>query len=487
MNAEGTTVATPGIVGAEGHGDALSTASPHPAPEPNGALRGFVAPDVPSDAVLSTCVQCGLCLPHCPTYRELYAEPSSPRGRIHLIRQVAEGRVALDSAVFREQMYQCLDCRACEAVCPSGVQYGQLVETARAQIERAVPRRGVRRLFGRLAFDGLFGSMPRFRAFASALRLYQRSGLQAVARTSGVLRLLGLAERERMLPRLDGEFLVPRGQTWSPTWGARDAEASPRDLALIPPSAGPPRTRRVALFAGCVMSTAYAEVDRATARVLTANGCEVAAPAGQGCCGALHVHAGLLDDGRALMRRNVEAFEKLDVEAVVVNAAGCGAVLKDYGHLLADDPAYAERAAALAARVRDVSEYLAEIGLRPPSTPLELAVTYQEPCHLVHAQRVKAPPRQVLQAIPGLRLVEMAESDLCCGSAGIYNLTHPELSAALRRRKVTHALATGADVIASANPGCMLQLQAGLAEAGSRVRVRHVVELLDAAYRGSSV
>jgi glycolate oxidase iron-sulfur subunit len=425
------------------------------------ATNSFTLPDVPSDSILQTCVHCGLCLPNCPTYRERYVETSSPRGRIHLIRQVADGRIAIDSAVFREQMYQCLDCRACEAVCPSGVQYGQLVETARAQIERTTRRSWSQRLLRRAVFGGLFTSMPRFRAFAALLRLYQRTGVQRLARATGLLRLIGMAERERMLPAIDHQFLVPSGQTW-----ASDGAAQ----------------RRVALFAGCIMSTAYAEIDRATARVLAANGCEVVAPPGQGCCGALHVHAGLLDDGRALMRRNVEAFEDVDAEVIVVNAAGCGAALKEYGHLLADDPMYAERAARVAAKVKDVAEYLAAIELTPPPGRLDVRVTYQEPCHLVHAQGVKAQPRQLLRAIPGVQLVEMAESDLCCGSAGIYNLTNPGLSGDLRRRKVTHALATQPEVIVTANPGCMLQLQAGLADAGSSVRVRHLVELLDEAY-----
>src|SRR5579885_3450718 len=424
--------------------------------------HGFSLPDVPSAAIINTCVHCGLCLPNCPTYHELYREPSSPRGRIQLIRNVAEGRIAVDSPVFREQMYQCLDCRACEAVCPSGVQYGQLVESARAQIERAVPRPLWQRLARRLAFQGLFGSMPRFRAFAAALRLYQRSGLQRLVRACGLVRLVGLEQSERMLPPIDREFLVPRGQTWTP--------------------AGP-LEHRVALFAGCVMSTVYAEIDRATARVLAANGCEVLVPPGQGCCGALHVHAGLLDAGRALMRRNVAAFERLEIDAIVVNAAGCGAMLKEYGHLLADDPAYAARAAAVAEKVRDVTEYLCAIGFTPPAGRLDLVVTYQEPCHLVHAQGIKSQPRQLLRAIPGLRLVEMAEADFCCGSAGIYNLTRPALAAQLRRRKVDNVLATQAAVVVSANPGCMLQLQAGLAEAGSPVQVKHLVELLDAAYQ----
>lgn len=421
----------------------------------------FVPPDVPPQAVLDNCVHCGLCLPNCPTYRELYREPSSPRGRIHLIRAVAEGRIGLDAPIFREQMYQCLDCRACEAVCPSGVQYGKLVEAARAQIERALPRPLPQRALQWAVFTGLFASPLRFRALVSLLGLYQRSGLQRLVRQAGLLRGLGLAERERMLPPIARRFLVPRGQVWHP-------RGSPRG--------------RVALFAGCVMSTAYADVTRATIRVLLANGYSVVLPAGQGCCGALHVHAGLLDGGRALMRRNVEAFATQAVDAIIVNAAGCGAVLKEYGHLLAGAPGLAERAEAVAGRVRDVSEFLVERGWTPPTGRLERTVTYQEPCHLTHAQGIKTQPRALLRSIPGLRLVEMAEADLCCGSAGVYNVTHPALSGALRRRKVANILATGAEMVASANPGCMLQLQAGLDEAGRPLPVRHLVELLDAAY-----
>jgi glycolate oxidase iron-sulfur subunit len=426
------------------------------------AKRTFTPPDVPPPAVLDNCVHCGLCLPNCPTYRELSREPSSPRGRIHLIRAVAEGRVALDAPLFREQMYQCLDCRACEAVCPSGVQYGKLVEAARAQIERAVPRPLPQRLLRWAVFTGLFASPLRFRAFAHLLGLYQHLGLQQVVRRTGLLRWLGLAERERMLPSIARRFLIPRGQEWRPS--------------------GPERGR-VALFAGCVMSTAYADVDRATIRVLLANGYRVVAPAGQGCCGALHVHAGLLDAGRALMRRNVAAFAKEPVDAIIVNAAGCGAALKEYDYLLSQQDGLAEQAHAVASRVRDISEFLVEQGWTPPAGRLEITATYQEPCHLTHAQRIKTQPRALLRSIPGLRLVEMAEADLCCGSAGIYNLTHPELSGALRRRKIANILATGAEVVVSANPGCMLQLQAGLAEAGRPLPVRHVVELLDAAYR----
>jgi glycolate oxidase iron-sulfur subunit len=233
------------------------------------------------------------------------------------------------------------------------------------------------------------------------------------------------------------------------------------------------------------MGTAYADIDRATARVLAANGCEVIVPEGQGCCGALHVHGGDLNGGRALARRNIDAFEKLDVDAIIVNAAGCGAQMKEYDHLLHDDVVYAERAKAFSARVKDISEYLTTLDINREMGCLPITVTYQEPCHLAHAQRISRQPRDLLRAIPGLTLVEMKEAQLCCGSAGVYNVVQPEMSDALGRRKVGHALATGADVIASGNPGCMIQLQANLKQAGSSVRVRHIVELLDMAYQAA--
>ncbi len=443
-------------------------------------LQGFAERDCPDPSIVQSCVRCGLCLPHCPTYLETLRETSSPRGRIHLIEAVAEGRLSLTSPGFVSQMYQCLDCRACEAVCPSGVRYGQLVEVARTQIERARPRPFHQRLLRWLVFRQLFKSMRLFRAVNHLLHLYQRLGLQWLARRSGMLRRLKLAEVEALLPPLPGRFLRPRGQ-------------------VLSPSSSPPRGQtpvRVALFAGCIMSTAFAETDRATLRVLAAQGCEVHLPAGQGCCGALTVHAGELDQARMLARRTIEAFEHVSisvsrdyqpVDAIIVNAAGCGATLKEYGHLLRDDPVFAQRAANFSARVKDSCEYLGDLAergeLNTAMRPLNLAVTYQDPCHLAHAQRITQQPRRLLQMIPGLKLVEMREPALCCGSAGIYNLTQPEMSRRLLKRKVSHVLETQAEMVVSANPGCILQLQVGLRAAGSSMRVLHLVDVLDAAYQ----
>jgi glycolate oxidase iron-sulfur subunit len=431
--------------------------------------------DRPDPAIFSACVRCGLCLPHCPTYLETLRETSSPRGRIHLIQAVSEGRLSLTSPGFVQQMYQCLDCRACEDVCPSGVQYGKLVETARAQIERARRRPLGQRVLRRAVFGGLFARMRLFRATSRLLFLYQRAGLRWLARRLGILKLLRVQEMEVLLPRLPARFVVPRGQVVAPS--AQHIADQPR--------------ARVALFAGCIMSIAFAETDRATIRVLAANGCEVHVPKGQGCCGALTVHAGDLDRARVQARQTIEAFERLEgysaLDAIIVNAAGCGAALKAYEHLLCEDPAFAGRAAAFSAKVQDVTEFLGALlqrgELNRAMRPLHLRVTYQEPCHLAHAQRITEQPRRLLGAIPGLQLVEMREPALCCGSAGIYNITQPEMSRRLLERKLKHALATGADVTVSANPGCIMQLQAGLRAAGSSMRVAHIIDLLDEAYR----
>jgi glycolate oxidase iron-sulfur subunit len=432
------------------------------------AKRGFQGHDLPDQRIVQRCVRCGLCLPHCPTYLETLHETSSPRGRIHLIEAVGRGQLGLTDPGFVRQMYQCLDCRACEAVCPSGVEYGKLVESARTQIERANPGTPLKRGLRWLVLGKLFGEMRVFRRLSRLLRFYQRSGLQWLARHLGILRLLRLAEMESLLPAVPATFLVPADQHYKPT------------ATQIP--YGQP-VQEVALFAGCIMSTIFAETDRATLRVLLAHGCSVGLPAGQGCCGALTVHAGDLDGARVMARRNIEAFERSGLAYIIVNAAGCGAALKEYAHLLHDDPFYAERAAQCSARVRDISEFLSEQPAPPVARALPLRVTYQEPCHLAHAQRITQAPRQLLKRIPGLELVEMDESSLCCGSAGTYNVTQPAMSRRLRTRKIQHTSATGADVVVTANPGCQLQLQSGLRQAHSPMRVLHLVDILDMAYR----
>ena len=423
------------------------------------APRGYSDRDAPSDAIYNRCVRCGLCLSSCPTYLETLTETSGPRGRISLIKSVGEGQLDVLSAGFVHQMSECLGCRACEAVCPSGVQYGQLIETARAQILHADSGGFWERLARSFVFRFLFGSLRRLRVLATMLRAYQRSGLQQFARRSGLLRLLKLERAERLAPPIASSFFIPSGQRFV---GGSRATAF--------------------LHAGCIMHVAYADVDRATVRMLNRAGFTVVVPAGQGCCGALSVHAGERDSGRALAKRNIKAFEDSGADLYVVNAAGCGAALKEYGEWFADDSLWAARAAAFSAKVRDVIEVLADGQLPAPDRRIEETVTYQEPCHLVHAQRIAHAPRALLRLVPGLQLVEMAESSVCCGSAGIYNLTQPEMSERLGRRKIENARATGAQIIATANPGCALQLCAIVAENGAPTRVAHVIELLDEAY-----
>lgn len=431
--------------------------------------HGFEGRDVPPSSVYDQCVRCGLCLPTCPTYLETMTETSSPRGRISLIKAVGEGRLDVDSAGFTHQVSECLDCRACEAVCPSGVMYGQLIEPARAQVERrdAERRPFAARLLRSALLRGMFSHLGRMRFAASLVRIAQRTGLEALAKRLHVTDLLGMGAAAEISPRISDRFFVPNDQRYE----TPDAKA----VAF--------------LHAGCVMHVAFAHVHEASVRVLQRAGCSVVVPKAQGCCGAIAVHAGDADMGRTLAKANIEAFERSGADVYVVNAAGCGSTLKEYGHLLADEPAWAERARKFSSRVRDITEVLDNLELDPRIGRLDVTVTYQEPCHLAHAQRVTGAPRRLLAQIPGLQLTEMNESSVCCGSAGIYNLTQPEMAARLQKRKVDNIEKTKAAVVATANPGCALQLVAGLRRAGYDAKVKHVVELLDdayAAYKGAT-
>jgi glycolate oxidase iron-sulfur subunit len=427
--------------------------------------RGFEAPDLPPSSAYDQCVRCGLCLPTCPTYLETLTETSSPRGRISLIKSVAEGHLDLLSPGFVHQMSECLDCRACEAVCPSGVHYGALIENARAQVERAqAPTRSpAQRFFRSALLLGLFAHLDRMRALASIVRFAQRTGLETLARRLGIVRLLGLDAAAAMAPRISDTFFVPADQRYE----TKNARA----IAF--------------LHVGCVMQVAFAHVHDASVRVLQRAGCTVVVPADQGCCGAIAVHAGERDFSRDLARRNIAAFERSGADVYVVNAAGCGSALKEYDELLAEDPRWAQRAKRFVSRVRDITEVLDGLELDTNIGRLDVSVTYQEPCHLAHAQRVTGAPRRLLQRVPGLRLIEMNESSICCGSAGIYNLTQPEMADRLGRRKIENLRATGASIVATANPGCALQLEAGLRTAGLDVKVRHIVEILDDAYNAA--
>jgi len=412
---------------------------------------------------VNQCVHCGLCLASCPTFSELGTEMDSPRGRIFLVKSLAEGRIGLSDSTVRH-LSLCLDCRACETVCPAGVPYGRLIEAAKAEIERQRPGGWLRRAFRWLNFGVLLGRPRALVLAAAGLRAYQMTGLQTLARKSGILGLLPgtLTVWDALLPRLP-------------------AAAARARLPTLTPAEGP-RRGRVAMLTGCVQSVVFGSHNRATARVLAKNGWEVVAPPGQGCCGALNAHGG--DHARALdmARRTIESFEGERVDAVVVNTSGCGAHMKAYGALLAGDAAWTERARRFSASVRDISELLAGTPLRGPLRPIPMTATYHDPCHVVHGQKIRSAPRTLLAQIPGLRVVELAESDWCCGSAGIYNLTEPEMAGRLLRRKVRHVLATGATALVTANPGCILQIQQGLRQAGSTIEVLHLVEILDRAY-----
>ncbi len=398
------------------------------------------------------CVHCGLCLPTCPTYRETGRESSSPRGRIYMFRAVAEQRAELAAAIA-DEAYLCLGCRACETACPSGVKFGSMLELARAEIDRAGLRKGWAVRLERWALRGLVTNPRRLSRAASLLRAVQRSRIDRL-----VARLLPRAWRE----------LIALAPIVPP---ASERTAMPAFTPALGENRG-----RVALFAGCVMPELFGAVNAATIRVLSHNGFEVVVPALQGCCGALHAHTGDLDFARDLARRNIQAFAEADFDAVIVNSAGCGAALRELETWLPGE------GAALAQRVRDVSEFLDAVGLRPPEGGIAVKVCYDDPCHLVHGQKVDAAPRRLLAAIPGLELQNHDDPTSCCGAAGIYNLTHREMSRAVLERKLKSLGAADPDCIATGNPGCMMQLRAGAAAAGLRAEVLHPVELLDRAY-----
>lgn len=424
-----------------------------------GGIVGFTEIDAPEPELLKACVHCGMCLSSCPTYRITGQELSSPRGRLWLMSAVSEGRMSIDDEVFQEQMYQCLNCRACEAVCPSGVQYGVLLEASRYQIEQRLKRPAKQRIARKVMLDWTFSDMRKMGAMARMTSLYQSTGLQSLARKSHLLNLLGLAEMEKMTPSPRGKALHAGKEKWT---------ADESDQTAL-------------LFNGCIMSTAFGDTNRAACRVMARNGADVEIPTCQGCCGALQVHSGMFDSARDMARANIDAFEVDPNLPIVVTAAGCGSTLKEYGHLLKDDPAYAERAKEFAARVKDFSEFVVTENRQTPG-PIRRKVTYQDACHLAHAQRITEQPRELLGSIPEIDLVEMRESSLCCGSGGIYNILRPEMARKLGQRKVGHIIDTGATEVITANPGCAIQIQTLLREAGSDIKVTHIADFLDEAY-----
>lgn len=405
------------------------------------------------------CTHCGLCLNQCPTYRVLGWEMDSPRGRIRQMRGVVEGlrEVTVD---FGEHMDVCLACRACQTACPGNLNFGEMVEAARWRALRTVPQKPLSRLARWLVFRQLFPHPRRLHLAAALLRLYQRSGAQAIARK---LRLIpsALRDSEALLPPLPDRFST---------------------VGRVALAQGEKRGH-VAFLVGCIMGTVYARTNEATVRVLTRNGFDVLIPQDQACCGALAIHGGEREIAKQMAKRNIDAFLEDDVDAILVNAAGCGVALKEYKDLLKDDQNYAEKANRFCAKVQDVTEFLGAESILAPTREIRARVTYQDPCHLAHGQNVRSQPRALLNQIPGLQLVEMRDSDRCCGSAGIYNITHPDLAMLVLDEKMANVRATSPELIVTANAGCLLQLQLGARRAGMDARVLHVMDLLDAAYR----
>jgi len=413
---------------------------------------------------LDKCVHCGLCLNACPTYRELGLEMDSPRGRVYQMVQVAAGAPITSS--YREHIDLCLACRGCESACPSGVPYGRMVEHARAELEQHTNRGWFTTKLRNFAFLRILPSRSALSVAGTLLYLFEVSGLKAVARGLGQMRLLGgLSDLQQLTPSAEPPFFFSQiGRTFPP-----EGE----------------RRHRVAFLAGCIANVCFARLNEATIRVLQRNGCEVVVPENQGCCGALHLHSGMRDEARKLACRNIDAVLSGGFDAIITNAAGCGSTLKEYDELLADLPEYAEKAREFSRLMRDITEFLSALELNPNLGRVDAVVTYQDSCHLAHGQRIRKSPRQLLAAIPGVTFVEMSGPDICCGSAGVYNVVQNEMAMQVLASKMKSVNATRAGIIATANPGCLLQLQAGVRLHGSSQRVMHVVELLDLSYKNA--
>ncbi len=404
------------------------------------------------------CIHCGICLPECPTYRVTRLETESPRGRIHLSRAVAEGRIEPNER-FEKHIYLCLGCRACESACPSGVRFGKILESARRII--GPPGSPLGRFLINTALKRLFPSPTRLRILARILRLYQKSPFRNLLH-----KLLpdGLVQAESLLPEIPEKFFFSEEETLLHTGEKRF---------------------RVGFISGCVMSILFGDVNEATVRVLRRNRCEVVIPKDQSCCGALNVHNGETRVAREMAKRNIDAFLDKDLDAIVVNSAGCGTMLKEYGEFLRDDPRYSKKAEIFSRKVKDISEFLSEISPSQAPQRLNLRVTYQDPCHLAHGQKIINQPRDLIRSIPGVELVEMESSNRCCGSAGIYNITHPEMSEVILDDKMENIKKTGADAIITSNPGCIIQIKSGIKKYNLKMEVLHIVELIDRAYKKS--
>lgn len=427
------------------------------------------SPDSPStQSLIDSCVHCGFCLSTCPSYRVIGKETDSPRGRIYLMNGLSQDKFALTDEIV-EHFDTCLGCLACVSTCPSGVEYDQLITTARIQIEQGYQRSLSQRLLRKMLFN-LLPYPQRLRPFLRSLQLYQKTGLQKVLRQTHLL--------ERLLPKslVAMESLLPPIQS--------QAFVDP-ELEIFP--ARGQQRYRVGLILGCIQRLFLSEVNQATIRVLTANGCEVVIPKGQGCCAALPHHQGQVDQAQDLARQMIDSFADTELDAVIINASGCGHTLKEYGQILQEDTAYCDRAQAFAHQIKDVQEFLDDVGLTTPLSSLQsepLTVVYQDACHMLHGQKIQTQPRRLLQQIPGLALREPRDAFLCCGSAGVYNILQPEIAEELGQQKVQNLTQTGAALIASANVGCTMQIRKHLDAQDQAIPVLHPIQLLDFSIRG---
>ena len=435
-------------------------------PRTDDGLNLFAGPDAPQESELYKCVHCGFCLQACPTYVETGLEAESPRGRIALMKAVNEGRIGITDSVMRHWDL-CIQCRACEVACPSGVPYGNLIEATMQQVADRRSPGYVNGKIATLALNKLLPNQTLLSMVIGGMRMYQRFGVQKVMRKSGLLKLLpgNMGELEDSMPTLPTEVFKASGQVYR----ARGEVKA-----------------KVALLSGCVMPLIHGPEMSAVVRVLTRNGCEVVVTKEQGCCGAINSHVGDLDMTRELARRNVDAFLAEEVDYIAVASAGCGSRMKEYGHLLRDDAAYAEKAEALSAKVQDIHELLVSLPIEPPKGHLPYRVTYQDSCHLSNAQRITAAPRQLLGSIPGIEFVELSNADKCCGAGGTYTITEREFSMRILDTKMRAVRQTQANVIATANPGCLMQLQYGAQRDGMPVQVKYITDLLDESYSKES-
>ncbi|PLS16163.1 glycolate oxidase [Bacillus sp. M6-12] len=426
------------------------------------SLSNYLWKDAPDENKWADCVHCGMCLESCPTYEITGQEQHSPRGRVHLIKSVAEGKLQVNEH-FMDPVFACLDCRACTTACPADVDVGGLIEEARGQIRQAMPLTGMKGTVSKIFLQGLFPHQDRLNTMGSLLRFYQKSGMQKVVRKTGLINIMPqhLADMEAIMPEV-----------------GRPVRKKYKNENVI--KAKGETKNEVAFMTGCVMDVMFSDINEATINVLTRNGNDVTIPKNQTCCGALHVHAGDRETGRKLAKQNIEAFK--DSDTIVVNAAGCGCMMKEYAELFREEPEWHEKAKEFAAKVEDISKYLHETGYEKPKAELNTRITYHDACHLAHGQGVRQQPRDILLDIPGVEMVHMPNSDRCCGSAGIYNITNPEMAGEVLENKMQN-VPDDVEMISMGNPGCMLQMAMGVKKYGRNQKVVHTVQLLDWAYQ----